>query len=132
MHKLVDYICDELEELERKAEKDGKLSMAEVQYMDTLAHAKKNLLKGEEMMGEGYSGTAMPMYDNRSMARGRQNARRDARGRYSSDNRGRYSDMSYADEMDNMIDSIHNIMNDLPEDARRDAQKFVKKLEGMM
>ena len=50
MHKLIEYICDELEELNRKAGKDGKLSMAEIQYMDTLAHAKKNLLKGEEMM----------------------------------------------------------------------------------
>jgi len=52
MHKLIEYICDELEELERKADKDGKLSMAEIQYADVLAHTKKNLLKGEEMMSE--------------------------------------------------------------------------------
>ena len=52
MHKLIDYICDELEELERKADKEGKLSMAEIQYGDMLAHFKKNLLKSEEMMGE--------------------------------------------------------------------------------
>ena len=52
MHKLIDYICDELEELERKADKEGKLSMAEIQYGDMLAHFKKNLLKGEEMYGD--------------------------------------------------------------------------------
>ena len=44
MHKLIEFICDELVDLERKAERGGKLSMTEVQYMDTLAHAKKNLL----------------------------------------------------------------------------------------
>ena len=52
MHKLIDYICDELETLEKKAEK-GKLSMSEMEYVDMLAHTKKNLLKGEEMMDEG-------------------------------------------------------------------------------
>lgn len=85
MHKLVDYICDELEELERKVERGGNLSMVEVQYMDTLAHAKKNLLKSEEM--DGYSMDRYP-YDRRiySMARrGRgSNADRDSMGRYSS------------------------------------------------
>ena len=51
MHKLIKYACEELEDLERKAEKGGKLSMSELQYADTLAHLKKNLLKGEEMSG---------------------------------------------------------------------------------
>lgn len=55
MHKLIEYLCEELEELERKADKGGKLSMQELQYADTLAHLKKNLLKGEEMSGDGYS-----------------------------------------------------------------------------
>jgi hypothetical protein len=51
MHKLIEYICDELEEMERKASKGGKLSMSELQYADTLAHLKKNLLKSQEMEG---------------------------------------------------------------------------------
>lgn len=81
MHKLIEYVCDELEELERKADKEGKLSMAEIQYVDTLSHIKKNLLKGEEMMEEG-----------NSYARGRgRNARRDSMGRYSSE----YDNSSY-------------------------------------
>ena len=49
MHKLIEYICDELEELERKVDKGEKLSMSEIEYADTLAHMKKNLLKSEEM-----------------------------------------------------------------------------------
>lgn len=129
MHKLVDYICDELEELERKVDNDGKLSMAEIQYMDTLAHAKKNLLKSDEMAEEEYSSMSYRYDDGRSMARGRTgNVRRDARGRYS-----RRRDYSYGEqEMHNLVDSIHDVMNDLPEDTKRDAQKFIKKLEQSM
>ena len=118
MHKLIEYVCEELEELENKVERSGELSMAETQYMDTLAHAKKNLLKGEKMMEEGgYS-------HGYSMAR-----KRDAMGRYS---REPMMPMhSYDHEAKALIDSIHRMMNDLPEDARHDAQKFVKKLESM-
>lgn len=95
MHKLMEYICEELEELERKAEKDGKLSMAEIEYIDKLTHIKKNLLKAEEMWEDSeYSnaqGGNMGGGNNRySYARGGgrgrgSNARRDSRGRYSSE-----------------------------------------------
>ena len=88
MHKLIEYICDELEELERKAGKDGKLSMAEVQYMDTLAHAKKNLLKGDEMEEGEYSGRMM--YDEEPYSRNSYARRRDSMGRYS-----RYDEQDY-------------------------------------
>lgn len=126
MHKLVQMICDELDEIERKAGNEGKLSMSEIQYIDTLAHAKKNLLKGEEMMGTSHS-----------MARGR-NARRDAMGRYASAGEMSRRDMSYydgssyADEMSNMVESIYGIMDDLPQNVKVEAQKFVKKLEQTM
>lgn len=57
MHKLIEYTCDELAEMERKVSKGGKLSMQDLQVADTLAHLKKNLLKSEEMSGESeYSG----------------------------------------------------------------------------
>lgn len=118
MHKLVDYICDELEELERKVDRGGNLSMAEVQYMDTLAHAKKNLLKSEEM--EGYSMDRYP-YDRRiySMARigrGRgSNANRDSMGRYSSD---RYYDDGYSMEGDFRTD-LEELMRYAPNEQTK-------------
>ena len=133
MHKLVEYICDELDELERKADKDGKLSMAEVQYMDTLAHAKKNLLKAEEMSDGEYSGMMYPRsyndgrsyddgrsygrtYEGRSYAR-----RRDSMGRYS---RG-YSG-------DEMIDELRDLMEKAPDEhTRKEFQKFISKVESM-
>ena len=86
MDKLIDYVCDELEQLERKVDKGGRLSSQELQYLDTLAHAKKNLLTGDAMMNPGeYSNDRGGHYmSNRgySSARGR-NAKRDAMGRYS-------------------------------------------------
>lgn len=116
MHKLIDYICDEMDELERKASKDGKLSMAEVQYLDTLAHTKKNLLKAEEMSDEGYSGR---YYDGRSYAR-----RRDSRGRYSS--RG------YSMATEDMADELRSLMENAPDEhTKREFKKFIEKIEMM-
>lgn len=138
MHKLMDYICDEMSDLERKAEKDGKLSMAEVQYLDTLAHTKKNLLKADEMSEEGYSGMMYPRYygddrmsgtsyrdgrtynDGRSYARGR---KRDSMGRYS---RG------YSMATEDMIDELHELMEKAPDEhTKREFKKFIDKIETM-
>lgn len=141
MHKLIDYVCGELEELERKAEKEG-LSMAEVQYGDTLAHFKKNLLKGEEMMGEdeysmaggSYARGGQSRRDGRSMrggsyrayARGRgSNARRDSMGRYSRED-------GYSMANDEMIDELHELMQEAPdEQTRKEFQKFIQRIESM-
>lgn len=127
MHKLYEYVCDELKDLEKKAEK-GNLSMQEVQYADTLAHLKKNLMKADEMMEDEFGEYSMAyypmtsyaeegggkgMYSNRMMggrsyARGRgSNAKRDSRSRYSS--RG-YSMASedFRMELEDMIEDAPN------------------------
>lgn len=130
MHKLVDYICDELEELERKAEKDGKLSMAEVEYMDTLAHAKKNLLKGEEMYEDDYSNRGMSYEGGMN----RSYARRDARGRYSRNSYergGRNYSRRYSMDGD-MVMELRDLMETAPDErTRMEFQKFIQKIEGM-
>lgn len=59
MHKLKEYVCKELKDLEYKSEKDGKLSASDLQYADMLAHLKKNLLKAEEMEKESEYSNAM-------------------------------------------------------------------------
>ena len=155
MHKLIEYICDELDELERKADKEGKLSMAEIQYGDMLAHMKKNLLKSEEMMEESeYSmdGGSYAMGDDRggmngrtrmggrsmrggnsyryegegSYARGRgRNARRDSMGRYSNED-------GYSMADDDMIDELRDLMRNAPdEQTRKEFQRFISKIEQM-
>lgn len=134
MDKLIEYVCDELKELEKKADKDGKLSMAEIQYADTLAHMKKNLLKGEEMYEDEYSMARDGMrsyrggsygrsyegggYSGESYARGRgRNARRDSMGRYSSEGYSRNGDF---------MDDLQELMESAPNDRVR------QKLKGIM
>lgn len=94
MHKLMEYVCNELKEYERKAEKDGKLSAQDIEYVDKLAHIKKSLLAADEMWDDseysmatdGSYGRSYGRSYNRSYARGRTgNVRRDAMGRYSRD-----------------------------------------------
>jgi hypothetical protein len=139
----MEYVCDEMEELERKAEKGGKLSMAEIQYLDTLAHTKKNLLKADEMTGENeYSeyGRSYARGENRggnrdgsynrgfyddgdmSMARGRRgNVRRDSMGRYS---RGGDTEM--------MVEELRNLMEDAQDnETKQEFRKFIQKIESM-
>lgn len=146
MHKLVEYICDELEELERKADKEGKLSVAEVEYMSLLAESKKDLLKGEELMEGGYSGRGYSRrgysrregregregrmsyegrsYEGRSYERGRGgNARRDSMGRYSND---------YSMDADSMVSELSEMMNEAPDErTRKEIQKLIEKIEMM-
>lgn len=138
MHKLMEYVCDEMKELERKAEKDGKLSMAEMQYLDTLAHTKKNLLKADEMSEEGYSGMMYPRYygddrmDGRSYRDGRSynDGRSYARGR-KRDSMGRYS-RGYSMATEDMIDELHELMEKAPDEmTKREFKKFIDKIETM-
>lgn len=139
MHKLLDVICDEMDELERKAGKDGKLSMAELQYVDMLAHTKKNLLKADEMMEGGmssYNSSRGSYRDGRSSYE----SSREGRSSYESSNRrggrGRSSyydggGSSYAEDVQSLADSVRSMMDDLPDSAKAEARRFVQKLDQM-
>lgn len=139
MDKLIEYICDELEELERKAEK-GKLSMAEVQYGDMLAHFKKNILTSDAMMEDGEYSNESGSYARGERGRGR-NARRDSMGRYSSrrsyedgsmrDNRGRsYDGYSRDDAREDLRMELHEMEQDAgDEETKRMIKKWIKQLE---
>lgn len=129
MEKILSFICDELDELERKADKDGKLSMAEMQYVDLLAHTKKNLMKAEEMSDDYSNG-----YDNRGYSRrGSYGGRYEgsyARGR-KRDSMGRYS-RNYSMATDNMVDELRDMMMDAPDEhTKKEFQKFISKIENM-
>lgn len=141
MHKLFEYVCDELKDLEKKAEK-GNLSVQELQYADTLAHLKKNLMKADEMMedefGE-YSLSYYPMtsyaeegggrsgmsYPGRSYARGRMNAKRDSMGRYS-----RYDGYSMADN--ETMEGLREVMNKAQDEGiKSEIKRLIEKVERM-
>lgn len=147
MHKLIEYICDELEELERKADKGGKLTMSEIQYGDVLAHFKKNLLTGDAMMEgeeEEYSNAS-----GNSYARGRgRNARRDSMGRYSREGGqgnqggsyrggqgggsyrgGSYDGYSREGAKEELVMQLREMEQDADEESRRMIKKWIKQVE---
>lgn len=160
MHKLIEYVCDELEKIEQQVSENKKLSLAEVEYADKLAHLKKNLLRSEEIMDKGYSGdmkrSPSSFRDGRSYARdggsyGRDGssydrggssydergrgsgAQRDSRGRYST-GRGysRYVRDDYSMATDEIVMDLRSLMDQAPDDRmRQQIQRIVTKAENM-
>ena len=88
MHKIMEFVCDELEEMERKVAKDGKLSRTDLEDVMKLTKVKKNLLESEMLSEESEYSNAMGGYSRRG------NYSR----RMSYADGGSYGDMSYADE----------------------------------
>jgi len=124
MHKLCEYIDDELMELERKVGKGQKLNASEVQYGDMLAHFKKSLLTSDAMESGGSYGRGSygrgRSYDDGMESYAR---RRDSMGRYSSDGYSR------ADEM---VSELHRLMESAPDDrTRQEFKRFISKIETM-
>lgn len=138
MHEnLCEYLNTELDDLDRKVKSGGKLSASELEYGDMLAHFKKSMLTADAMEeADGYSnrggmvhtrgrsyadeGWRSDGYGGMSNA-GRRNARRDSMGRYS----GNYS---YHDSMDELLEDMRGMMDQLPEDKRRKAERLVDEL----
>jgi hypothetical protein len=130
MHKLIEYIDDEIMSIEKKAG-SGKLSMSELQYLDTLAHAKKNLLKADEIGGYSSKAYSYGHYTDRGYSR--DDDRRDAasyargRGPYAArDDMGRYSSAA-----DDLTAELRDLMSRAPEDKKQEFQRFIAKLERM-
>lgn len=151
MHKMIEYVCEELDALEKKAAK-GSMSAAEIEYADKLANLKKNLLKSDKLYAEmeeegeysgamrgGMSGNMGNMGGsyargdrggNRggsyggSYARGR-NARRDSMGRYS-------SERGYSRDGREMAEELRDLMEDAPDESvRSDLGRIIRKVENM-
>ena len=127
MHELMNYVCDELSELEKKASKGGKLTMAEIDYADKLAHLKKNLLRADELMDEGYSSAGY--YPGRVYSGSY--TRRDSRGRYASDSDYRYSRDGYAMDDESIVQELKELMHRAPDNKKQRFQRFISEMEQM-
>lgn len=116
MHRLCEFIDDELMDMEDLIEQGKKLSMSEVDYGDKLAHWKKCLLTNKAMednYSEARGGRTNRMgrsYDDMSMARNR-------------DSMGRYSRDEFMDKLMMMRESAPN------EKSRRAVDKMISELE---
>ena len=127
MDKLCEYIDKEMYDLERKVSSGQKLTAADVQYGDLLAHFKKSLLTNEAMedsySGEYRDGT-MRSYRGNSYARGDRRSyapRRDSMGRYSRD-----------DAVDEMVEELEDMMNKAPDaETKKELRKFITKMQTM-
>lgn len=110
MHKIKEKLMDELYQIEDRMKKNsgGTLSTQDIEKIQKLTDSVKNIDKIEMLEeGVGYSEENYYMGEGRlygtsyddgmSYARGRgRNAKRDSRGRYSSDGMYYDDDMSYA------------------------------------
>ena len=132
MHELMELKDKLCEELEKYAKKD--MTASNLEYIDKLAHAAKNVDKlleastYSEMRGgysrgnlaanRGMSYDGTMYHDGMSYARGRgADAQRDARGRYSSGS---------------MLDELRHLREDAPtEQARQEFDRFIRKMETM-
>lgn len=130
MHKLIDYICDELDKIEQQSS-NGKLSIAEIEYADKLAHLKKNLLRADELMDAGYSGD-MRRYPSsyRAGTSYDRGSSYDDRGRGSRAQRDSRDDYSMA--ADEVVEDLTELMEQAPNEMmRKEIQKIKKKVEEM-
>lgn len=122
MHKLYelkDMLCKELEKYGSKNE----LTAGSLDVVDKLAHAIKNIDKILESGDEEYSNAMR--YSRRSYA-----PRRDARGRYSRENR-MYGTDGYSMAGDVAME-LKELMQDAPDaQTRQDIQRIVDRLQRM-
>ena len=132
MHKLIDVICDELDELERKAS-ESKLTVQDIEYGDMLAHFKKNLLTADAMMNaEEYGYNSYD--DGMSMARGRgRYAKRDSMGRYSrrgGSYRPYYDGYSREDAKTDLLNELKEMhMDSTDEETKQMIKTWINQLE---
>lgn len=134
---LINYVHDKLDMLDRKAATGENLEDYELQCGDLLAHLEKSLRTSAAMAEAegGYStrngrsfadGYSDPMMHMRSMPRGMS---------YNSmsygDSRGMMHGNGYsrAERMEEVAQAMGNAMADMPEDLRRDAQRFLTRMQ---
>lgn len=124
MDKLCKYVDRELEEIEDKISMGGKLSGAEIEYADKLAHLKKSMLTNEAME-DSYSGGYY--YDSVSMAnggRGTQGGRGTSRA-----NNGRRRNYSRDSAREEFTEQLEDLMQSAPDEhTRRKVEKLMNEM----
>lgn len=138
LHEMCETIARALNAANEKIRNaGGKLSAADVDYVDKLTHALKSIKSTiammEESEAEEYSnysrdGGSYRGYSRGSYARGRMNAKRDSMGRYSGEYSREYRD-GYS-RGGSMADQLRDMMQDAPDDrTRQEFQRMIEKLE---
>lgn len=134
LHDLCETVSREIGEANEKIRAaGGKLSSADVDYIDKLTHTMKSIkttiamAEAEERDGESGYYPYMGGYRSYENMRGggRSNQRRDSRGRYS--RRGGYS---RTDAREDFIEDVRELMHDAPDEhTRMRFQRFIDEIE---
>lgn len=134
LHELKEKLIRELEDYSQ----NGKFSKEDVEAIKYMASAVDHLCNimdeadgysQRDGMSRNYSyerggnrGGSYRSYEGGSYARGRgRGARRDSMGRY-----------SRAEGVEELVDTVRDMMQELPQNLQMDAQRFVQKLEQEM
>lgn len=133
LKELYETFCREISFANNEIRKaGGKLTEGDVEYLDKLTHALKSVKtviamdeneseysgRGSYADGGSYRGSS---YGNgSSYARGRRNAPRDSMGRYSGAGYSMHAGMA---------DELRELMQDAPDNVRRELQKAVEMIE---
>ena len=120
LHELKEKLCKELKEYSNK-----ELNTSNLEVIDKLSHAAKNVAKLIDSYDDSDYGYYDPGYRPNRYTRGRgRNAKRDSMGRYSSnDGYSRNSDIA---------SELRELMMDAPdEQTRQEYQRVISKLEMM-
>lgn len=140
--KVLYEVCESLENEMKRANNEirgkDKLSSVELDFLDKVSHALKSIktvIAMEEAEERGYSHDAMSyvhgndrVYHDDSYGRGRY-AKRDAMGRYSTDNYGGYS---RDDAKSDMMKELHELMHEAHDErTKNEFRTFINKLETM-
>ena len=145
LYELCETVSRELEECNEKIRvAGGKLSPGDVEYLDKLTHMLKSIKTTIAMMEAeegGYSENwgGMSYADgrggNRGSGRGGNSMARGDRGGRNNNPMGRnqYSreGYSYEDGMEDLLSEMRGMMGELPEEKRREVERFVHKMERM-
>ena len=132
LYDLCETIQKSLKEATEKIHAAGnKLGVGDLDYLDKLTHTLKSIKTTIAMMeseGDGYSGRYSPMYGGSYTGRSYGNSyarRRDSMGRFSRDG------YSYGNSLETMINDLRGAMDEMPEDKRREVQRFIEKMDRM-
>lgn len=150
LHELCETVSNELSDANEKIRAaGGKLSAGDVDYLDKLTHMIKSIKTTIAMIDsedDGYSNHYWPPYYRRSYAGGRDGGSgmsnrgnsyaRGGRGGRNNNPTGRnqYSregGYSYAEGLEDLLAEMRGMMDDMPEEKRREIQRFVDKMERM-
>ena len=134
--KIKEMLCEELETIAKK----GELTAGSLDTVDKLTHAIKSIetiIAMNEYSEDGYSNHGS--YESRNGSSGARRYTRDGSmdggnsyagyGNVRRDSMGRYSRDEATDEI---INRLHDIMNDTPnEQAKQEIRKLINKMENM-